>query len=131
MFRYLKSIVGNGKNDPVGDAKGAWDAFTKGVQEASSEIDDRNEAEDVARAERVKNRLNFGKFDARGVETQKAVADKFTMAEMKLDDLSKAGLFAGGAGSGMMDNMPQKQLAATEKLLTEAKRTNDILEENL
>lgn len=131
MFRYLKSIVGNGKNDPIGDAKGAWDAFTKGVHEASSEIDDRNEAEDVARAERVKNRLNFGKFDARGVETQKAVADKFTMAEMKLDDLSKAGLFAGGAGSGMMDNMPQKQLAAMDKIVSGVAKTNQILEDSL
>ncbi|MEK7781488.1 MAG: hypothetical protein AAB370_08320, partial [Verrucomicrobiota bacterium] len=133
-WRWFQGQVGKGgpKGDPVGDAKGLWEAFKKGVQEASDEIDERNTQEENDRKDRVAKRLQFGasNFDHIQEKEQKQREEKFSLAELKLDQLSQAGLFAGGAGSGMMNNIPSRQLAAMEKIAGNTSKTNNILEDS-
>jgi hypothetical protein len=62
---------------------------------------------------------------------KEAKAKAAMIHEITMDDLSKVGLFAGGAGIGSMNNIPERQLAAMEKIADETARATAILEESL
>jgi len=98
-----------------------------------SEAENKAEAEQEAkeRKERVKRRLEFGKVDLSDIHPTQKKEHLTAIKEIQLDELSKAGLFAGGAGSGMVSNIPFQQLQATLELVEAVKETNDTLDERL
>lgn len=128
---WLVGNQGKGGNDVVADAKGLWAAFQKGVVSTEADQKDAADRAAVARTERVKSRLQFGQTDYSNITPDAVKQAAFKIGEMQLDDLSKAGLFAGGAGMGMMNNFPERQLAATEKIVSELQQVKGVLEESL
>ena len=135
FFSGIRGAINMGIN---GNRKeGFWADIAKGLESGVrlSEKDNKeaSETEKKARDKKVRDALAFGKVDFRDIADKQGVdkKEKFSIHETALDDLSKAGLFAGGAGGGAINNYPERQLQATEKLVTEAKRTNDLLEDGL
>jgi hypothetical protein len=122
-----------------GDVTKAGEAAYK---QSEAENKAERDAQEKSRKERVANRLRGGKLDFKDIvdaatkskptkATEEKKQEAARMTEIQLDSLSKAGLFAGGAVGGFSNNYPQRQLATTEKLLNEAKRTNDLLEDKI
>jgi hypothetical protein len=100
---------------------GAGAGFKEAFTDAYKSTNKKRAAEDEARKKAVNERLNkpdMGEYEVDNGKAAKAVKEQLkSVAEIKLDDLSKAGLFAGGAGSGAnVSNIPQRQLSEMEKI---------------
>lgn len=128
-------IKPGGKQDFFKDVANAIDeGMTAGGQAALDEVARQNaEAakEKADREQRIKQRLQFGKFDYNYIEPEAQKRKDAKVGELKLDDLSRAGLFAGGATLGTVNNIPERQLEAMEKIVEATTQTNQILEESL
>lgn len=120
-----------GRDIGMSDAEAEKSGKAAYAQSEAENASDR-EAEAKARAEKIKRRLQFGNADYSSImpDAKKAKAEKFSIRELALDELSKAGLFAGGAGTGNA-SIPERQLEALEEIADTTKRTSDILDEAL